>query len=462
MTEFDIKFKAENTEFNTNFGEVSTVTGDYIPVPSTAEVGQTIVVKAVDENGKPTAWEAVDLPNNEKFIVTFSGEGRPYVCDKTMDEIVNAYENGQDISAYFTGTAPNGRTYTNLLLSLTMYDPGAYIRFESDIEIDNLCRIYASIDATEYCDVFDDTALDSSLTNNSMAANAKAVGDALSGKADDPYAGYTLLTGTSENPLDFDTITTPGFYKFTIDDAADNNFVNFPDRLWGFCTMEVKRTENVIDVDTGTLYTHIVQYADWNGTEGQRREAREGESWSEWDYSAPIYNDTPANSFELGGIMADPAESGDTQPVRIGEDSKLYTAPGGGTAWDELITLSEAVNEWSIDVPKGITDVKLRIVMPAVEANMTYGFILTNGAQSNFITINWGDTSGERISGVSWLVFKNGTIGQILAGNGSYWNSLDSFKNAVKDVTSLTSIGIKAYGAQTFPVGTTISVRGRS
>ena len=33
-----------------------TVSGDYIPVPSTAEVGQTIVVKAVDENGKPTEW----------------------------------------------------------------------------------------------------------------------------------------------------------------------------------------------------------------------------------------------------------------------------------------------------------------------------------------------------------------------------------------------------------------------
>lgn len=37
-----------------------TVSGDYIPVPSTAEVGQTIVVKAVDENGKPTEWEPVD------------------------------------------------------------------------------------------------------------------------------------------------------------------------------------------------------------------------------------------------------------------------------------------------------------------------------------------------------------------------------------------------------------------
>lgn len=33
-----------------------------IPVPTTASVGQTIVVKAVDENGKPTEWEPVTLP----------------------------------------------------------------------------------------------------------------------------------------------------------------------------------------------------------------------------------------------------------------------------------------------------------------------------------------------------------------------------------------------------------------
>ncbi|MCI7325239.1 hypothetical protein MR657_07470 [bacterium] len=36
---------------------------DYITIPASAEVGQTIVVKAVDENGKPTEWEAVDLPS---------------------------------------------------------------------------------------------------------------------------------------------------------------------------------------------------------------------------------------------------------------------------------------------------------------------------------------------------------------------------------------------------------------
>ena len=42
-------------------GSGGTASGDYIPVPSTAEVGQTIVVKAVDESGKPTEWAAADM-----------------------------------------------------------------------------------------------------------------------------------------------------------------------------------------------------------------------------------------------------------------------------------------------------------------------------------------------------------------------------------------------------------------
>lgn len=36
--------------------------GEAIPIPQTASVGQAIVVKAVDENGKPTEWEPVTLP----------------------------------------------------------------------------------------------------------------------------------------------------------------------------------------------------------------------------------------------------------------------------------------------------------------------------------------------------------------------------------------------------------------
>lgn len=37
-----------------------------IPTPTTANVGQTIVVKEIDESGKPTAWEAVDVGTGAK------------------------------------------------------------------------------------------------------------------------------------------------------------------------------------------------------------------------------------------------------------------------------------------------------------------------------------------------------------------------------------------------------------
>ena len=38
--------------------------GYVIPLPSTAQVGQLLSVKAVDENGKPTEWETVDMPTD--------------------------------------------------------------------------------------------------------------------------------------------------------------------------------------------------------------------------------------------------------------------------------------------------------------------------------------------------------------------------------------------------------------
>ena len=71
------------------------VTGDYIPVPAFAEVGQTIRVSAVDENGKPIKWEAVDMAGDggekwetiadittteevESVNITVDAEGKPF------------------------------------------------------------------------------------------------------------------------------------------------------------------------------------------------------------------------------------------------------------------------------------------------------------------------------------------------------------------------------------------------
>ena len=60
-------------------------------------------------------------------------------------------------------------------------------------------------------------------------------------------------------------------------------------------------------------------------------------NWWVWDFSKGAYVDTgvaasssytlpTATSDTLGGVKADPAQAGDTQPVRIGKNGMLYTA----------------------------------------------------------------------------------------------------------------------------------------
>lgn len=85
-----------------------------IPVPATAEVGQVIAVKAVDENGKPTEWEAANVGGGSggdlKQLVIYkqSGDG-VYECNMSYDEIVSAIRNRILISAQivYTDLEPN-------------------------------------------------------------------------------------------------------------------------------------------------------------------------------------------------------------------------------------------------------------------------------------------------------------------------------------------------------------------
>lgn len=65
---------------------------DMITPPATASVGQTIVVKAVDENGKPTEWEAVDMASGEG-----SGEWE-LIADITLQEQVTSFSIDKDMN----------------------------------------------------------------------------------------------------------------------------------------------------------------------------------------------------------------------------------------------------------------------------------------------------------------------------------------------------------------------------
>lgn len=71
-----------------------------IPAPPVAEVGQVVAVKAVDENGKPTEWEAVDMAaggsNGKPIIVSVTDmSGSTGKTSFTANQIFEGVMNGQ-------------------------------------------------------------------------------------------------------------------------------------------------------------------------------------------------------------------------------------------------------------------------------------------------------------------------------------------------------------------------------
>ena len=67
-----------------------------IPRTPTAEVGQVVRVKAVNERGVPTEWEAADMGGGD-FIVKLSRSGDVLTVDKTIDEILQSVTVGKNV-----------------------------------------------------------------------------------------------------------------------------------------------------------------------------------------------------------------------------------------------------------------------------------------------------------------------------------------------------------------------------
>ena len=54
---------ADIHELKGNLNQLSEEISNCIITPTTAAVGQTVVVKAVDDNSKPTEWKTYDIPS---------------------------------------------------------------------------------------------------------------------------------------------------------------------------------------------------------------------------------------------------------------------------------------------------------------------------------------------------------------------------------------------------------------
>ena len=68
-----------------------------------ATVGQVPAVKAVDGNGAPTEWEAVELPSGAYTVNLTMDDGGNITADKTFSEIKAAYDDGKVVDAKFAG-----------------------------------------------------------------------------------------------------------------------------------------------------------------------------------------------------------------------------------------------------------------------------------------------------------------------------------------------------------------------
>ena len=124
-----------------------------VPIPETAEVGQTIAVDAVDENGKPTAWKAVDMASGGtvELDATLSVEGSAADAKAVSDALADKAKKPLIINADDAPTT-GSNSVSGIPIFTIDYSPAdlkAYADAGGSVTIVRYNRHYAMYDATE-------------------------------------------------------------------------------------------------------------------------------------------------------------------------------------------------------------------------------------------------------------------------------------------------------------------------
>lgn len=102
---FETSLLEEDQLFDAQFGQIQRVSGGAnIVVSNSAKIGQTVVVNAVDENGKPTEWKTADFPPSVVNAYVHSN-GHLYIVLSNEVEIDAGYISGVNTYAAKLGTA---------------------------------------------------------------------------------------------------------------------------------------------------------------------------------------------------------------------------------------------------------------------------------------------------------------------------------------------------------------------
>jgi hypothetical protein len=181
-----------------------------------------------------------------------------------------------------------------------------------------------------------------------------------------------------------------------------------------------------------------------------------------------------ATADALGGVKAEPVTEEDTQPVRIGADGMLYTAPGGGvpengeTVAAPLplladVTSEEALSHFEVTLSKrAVRRVLVQISVPASEAmgGSCYGAL--NGVMWEVPV--FGDTA-LAANAKKWMELElmEGGLAKytvsLSAGNAWSQNAVRT-AGALEKISYVDSIGFLLLGQNTAPAGTRLQVWG--
>lgn len=121
-----------------------------IPAPATAEIGQVVAVKAVDENGKPIEWEAVDAGGSDgvtfkDFILCANGgDPREYeysanmTCEEFRAHVENRTLGNIVVRRYYQGSSGNWNCFDYDCEHFWLEQDGLYLQLKSKVDNEEL------------------------------------------------------------------------------------------------------------------------------------------------------------------------------------------------------------------------------------------------------------------------------------------------------------------------------------
>ncbi len=325
-----------------------------------AEVGQVIQVAEVNEAGKPTKWEPVDMPEQ---VQDDWSQSDPTATDYVKNRTHYEYEEHYDLAENPVFTA-GGSSDSFVLSTVPAVGDLVFLRIESDTI------------SLSWSFVYDGTSAEHN-SAESAYYRAYIVGDemyvAVAGSTYWPSYTITSCYATRTAVKTIDPKYLPDSVKtlvVTITQADDGTYS--ADHTFAEISAAIEAGRDVVaKLDVGLfLYIPLTTWVHDNfvlfsavdaelrlqgvlvgvdnsidrasmrlamanniwtppttGTTGQvLTKTDSGEEWAD-SPSGGSYTLPTATADTLGGIKADPAEETDTQPVRIGADGKMYTAP---------------------------------------------------------------------------------------------------------------------------------------